>query len=50
MSKEKGSQFLLANYVNNQSDWLNAQILKSSIDLLNDINDELAIEWISPLK
>ena len=50
MSKEKGSQFLLAVYVNNQSVWLNSQILKSSVQLLNEINDELAIEWISPLK
>ena len=50
MSKEKGSQFLLAEYVNNQSVWLNSQILKSSVQLLNEINDELVIEWISPLK
>ena len=50
MSREKGSQFLLAEYVNNQSIWLNSQILKSSVQLLNEINDELAIEWISPLK
>lgn len=50
MSKEKGSQFLLAEYVNNQSVWLNSQILKSSVQLLNEINDEVAIEWISPLK
>ncbi len=50
MSKEKGSEFLLADYVNNQSEWLNSQILKSSTHLLNEMNDELAIEWISPLK
>lgn len=50
MSKEKGSQFLLAEYVNHQSAWLNSQILKSSVKLLNEINDDLAIEWISPLK
>jgi hypothetical protein len=35
MSKEKGSQFLLAEYVNNQSIWLNSQIIKSSVQLLN---------------
>lgn len=50
MSKQKGSQFLLAEYVNSQSEWLNSQILRASTQLLNEMNDELAIEWISPLK
>lgn len=49
MSGKKGSQFLLAEYVNHQSEWLNSQILRASPQLLNDINDELEIYWISPL-
>ena len=49
MSKEKGSQFLLAEYVNNRSIWLNSQILKSSVQLLNEINDPCKDYYFVPI-
>jgi hypothetical protein len=47
---QKGSKLLIQKYVNEKQEQLNEQILKASPSLLTFINEDLLIEWKSPLK
>ncbi len=47
---DKGSQLLIQEYVNNREGKLNNLILMNSASLLSFIDNELAIQWLSPLK